>query len=117
MTVSLKIENDVELRAHIKDIIRGQITSIIRNEITAIISEVTNDRIKGLGTNRLDRMISDGVKSAASAILWRESSPNEWKEEVLIPLIQTQLEKYIGERNIKEEVNKAAKAMINKLIQ
>ncbi len=40
MKISINIQEDAELRAHIKDMIKGQVLSVARQEIRAIIKEV-----------------------------------------------------------------------------
>ena len=37
MNVSLNIENDKELRAYIKDAVKGQVMSIVRDEFLEIV--------------------------------------------------------------------------------
>ncbi len=46
MTIKLQLENDAELRAYIKDLIRGQVTSVVRDEINSVIIEVMEKQIK-----------------------------------------------------------------------
>ena len=45
MKVNLSIQDDAELRAYIKDMIKGQITSIAREEIINVINEVSKAKI------------------------------------------------------------------------
>jgi len=45
MTVSLNIQNDEELRAYIKDLVKGQVLSIAREEIVNIINDVVLKKI------------------------------------------------------------------------
>lgn len=46
MTIKLQLESDAELRAYIKDLIRGQVTSVVRDEINSVITEVMEKQIK-----------------------------------------------------------------------
>ena len=46
MVVTLNIENDAELRAYIKDCIKGQILAITREEFKNIVTEELEKRLK-----------------------------------------------------------------------
>ena len=63
MKLELAIKEDKELRAFIKDMIRGQITSIAREEISAIIKEVVVQKYGDSGNIGVDRIIRDEIKT------------------------------------------------------
>ncbi len=44
MNLKLKIEEDAELRAYIKDLIKGQVLSIGRKEIKSILEEIIKQK-------------------------------------------------------------------------
>ena len=46
MTVELKIENDAELRAYVKDLIRGQFDAEARQEIREAVAALFETKIK-----------------------------------------------------------------------
>lgn len=45
MTVKLNIEEDAELRAAIKEAIKGQVRSIAREDIIAILKEILSSKV------------------------------------------------------------------------
>jgi len=68
MSIVLKIEDDAEIRAFTKDLIRGQVRSIAREEVIAILKEellkktpeidptvVLKEEVLRLARNTLDR--------------------------------------------------------------
>lgn len=61
MNVTLNIENDAELRAYIKDCIKGQVLSIVREEFVAIVKEEIERKIKGSGEKLFERMLKEAV--------------------------------------------------------
>ncbi|MDO8640854.1 MAG: hypothetical protein Q7R33_04870 [Nitrosarchaeum sp.] len=63
MKATINIGEDAELRAAVKDMIRGQIKSITREEIREIVSEEVKGIIKGTILKRLDKTVDDEVKS------------------------------------------------------
>lgn len=63
MTVALNIENDAELRAYIKDLIKGQVLSIIRQEVLDVIKAITEDKIKSSTTQTvLEKLIKEIIE-------------------------------------------------------
>lgn len=63
MKVSLNIENDKELRAYIKDLIKGQVFSIAREEIMNILKEALKDKVPTVDPDKiLKDKIQDIVK-------------------------------------------------------
>ena len=59
MEVHLEIKNDAELKAYIKDLIKGQITSVARQEIKSIVEEA----YKGKFDKIVEVAIRDEIRS------------------------------------------------------
>lgn len=55
MTVKLNINEDPELRAYIKDAIKGQVVSIAREEILNILKEVLKGKLPTVDPNTILR--------------------------------------------------------------
>lgn len=57
MNLHLKIEEDKELRAHVKDLIKGQVKAIIKENLNDIIKEELQGLIKGGITKRFEKVL------------------------------------------------------------
>lgn len=78
MNVSLKIENDKELRAYIKDLVKGQILSIAREDILQILKEALSNKTPNVDPDKLlreeivkianSKLVSDGSWTTPSTI-------------------------------------------------
>jgi FKBP-type peptidyl-prolyl cis-trans isomerase (trigger factor) len=68
MKVTLNISEDAELRAHIKDAIKGQVASIMREEIRGVLQEVLTGKISASTLNP-DSLIQDEIRKLVKAQL------------------------------------------------
>jgi hypothetical protein len=57
MNLHLKIEEDKELRAHVKDLIKGQIKAIIKEDLNTMIKEELQGIIKGGISKRFEKVL------------------------------------------------------------
>lgn len=62
MKVELSIADDRELRAHVRNIIKGEVVSIARGEIKAIIAEVVGERIIPKDQVALENIIREIIR-------------------------------------------------------
>lgn len=53
MTVKLNISEDAELRAAIKDAIKGQVISIVRETVTDVLKEVLESKVSKISIESL----------------------------------------------------------------
>jgi len=74
MKVTLNIQEDSELRAHIKDAIKGQILSIIRSEVNGLFKDVLGGRIE----KSLPVSIENLVKLEISKYVQAHLKGNGW---------------------------------------
>ena len=88
MNVTLNIENDKELRAYIKDAVKGQVLSIVREEMMEIIKEELERKLKGLTSSRFDNITKDATKEAVKSILLKEHNVRTWDDSFIKPLIE-----------------------------
>ena len=61
MKVEISIADDTELRAHIKDVIKGEVVSIARGEIRKIIAEVCGTIASEYSKEKADAIAKDIV--------------------------------------------------------
>jgi len=74
MVLTLKIENDQELRSHVKDLISGQVKSIIREEIKGILSDTIHKKVKDTEVPNIEFLI----KSEIDKMIRQELNVNSW---------------------------------------
>lgn len=98
MTVSLNIENDAELRAYIKDLIKGQMLSIIREEITDMVKEELQKKVRGLDSHNLEVLRRDAIKIAVREILEKEYGIDSWNADFIRPFVEERLNEAIENR-------------------
>lgn len=68
MTVELKIENDAELRAYVKDLIRGQFDAEARQEIREAVAVLFEAKIKNITESYWTQLL----KEAAAIVINKE---------------------------------------------
>jgi len=63
MKINIDLKDDAELRAHIKDMVKGQVTAIAREELKGMVKETLEGKIKGsekdIFTSEAKHIISD----------------------------------------------------------
>jgi len=69
MTVTLNIQDDHELRAYCKDLVKGQIDSLTRDEMRKHISEEFDRKVKNLSEGNFNAIVKDAFKQAIKQIL------------------------------------------------
>lgn len=116
MKVTLNIENDKELRAYIKDCIKGQVLSITREEINELIKEEVQRKLKGLNQYTLDRYIKEGFTQATANILRKEHDVQNWNTSFIEPYVENKLDAVLKNKDWDRLVNDLANQKIKKLI-
>ena len=76
MTVQLNIESDQELRAAIRDSIKGEVLSIARGEIKKIIAEVVGEKVIPKNPAELDVMVREIVRTEVRTFLDTRNAMN-----------------------------------------
>ena len=61
MELKLNIQNDSELRKHVKELIAGQVKYVVREEISQILNDVINTKIKDSNLPNIQFLIGDEV--------------------------------------------------------
>jgi len=70
MKIELNINDDKELRAFIKDMVKWVVKSVIREDIQEILKEVTQKKIEDKNITNIDFIIRDEVNKMVRADLW-----------------------------------------------
>jgi hypothetical protein len=93
--VSLQIADDAELRAAVKDMVRGQLRSIVREDIVSVICEVAGKgsaagKTPAEKTAYLNKIIAEEVRSQVAGYVKRALS--DWNgRDVAKDLIQQEI--------------------------
>lgn len=92
MTVTLNINNDDELRAHVKELISGQVKSIVREEIKDILREILSKKIQDKDLPAVDFLIKDEVVKAIKKEL---DAPAYNQPGYIKKIAREEVEKYV----------------------
>lgn len=115
MQVVLNIENDEELRTHIKEMIKGQVMSIVREEFLEIVRTELNRKVKGMTAGHFDEMIKQGMKQALGEMLREDYNITQWNKDFIKPHINDLLDSYLSGLNIEYLVNQAASSKVHEM--
>lgn len=116
MKVTLNIENDDELRAYIKDCIKGQVLSIVREEFKQIVQDEIERKIKGSDMRNFERMQLNATTEAIRSILSKEHSISRYNNNFIKPFIEEELKTALRNTNWNKIVEELAKEKIRLLI-
>ena len=116
MNVTLNIENDAELRAYIKDCIKGQVLAIVREEFTAMVKEEIERKIKGSDARNFERMQKEATVEAMKSILHKEHSISRYNSEFIKPYVEAVVKDAIAGKDWKQMVDQLAKEKVRSLI-
>lgn len=116
MKVSLNIENDKELRAYIKDCIKGQVLSVVREEILETVkSELERKMIRSNGYN-FEYMVKESLTQVVTTIVRREHNIKSWSTDFIQPVIEKVVTDAIKEKDWKKLIDEEAKRQIRLLL-
>lgn len=115
MKVSLNIENDAELKAYIKDLIKGQVLSFTRDEYYSIVKEEIERKIKGTDINRFNTYFKDSMTNAIRDILRKDHNVSQWSNSFIKPIVEETINNIMRTINLNSIVNQAIKTKILEL--
>lgn len=117
MKVTLNIENDSELRTHIKECIKGQVLSIVREEFLEIIKNELERKIKGTNDYNWNALLKSAFKEAINDILYKEHSVGSWNIDFIKPFVESKVSEAIKGKDWKQMIDSLAKEKVKALIQ
>lgn len=119
MNVTLKIENDAELRAYIKECIKGQVLSIARDEFMETIKTEIQRKILG-SVHNFEEMKIRAFLSAAKDILLKAQGIHEYDHrfiyEAMTKVIQERIDSAIKDKDWNVMVDNLAIQKITQLM-
>lgn len=116
MNVTLNIQNDAELRAFIKDAIKGQILAIVREEFVQIVKEEIERKLKGSDKYAFERMQKEATTEAVKSILYKEHQIKSWNADYVKPIIESIVNQSIKGIDWKTMIDTLAKEKVRSLI-
>lgn len=117
MNVTLKIENDAELRAYIKDLIKGQVSSIIRDEFEEMIKEEISKKVKSYNGADLLYYIRATIEKTVDRFLNSMNIKKELNKEMITPIIEKKVVEAIEKTDWNKLVEKFATEKIKLLLK
>jgi hypothetical protein len=116
MNVTLNIENDAELRAYIKDCIKGQVMSIVREDFEQMVMEELERKLKAKNTYHFDQMLENAMQKAVRGILY-EQGVSDWNIEYIKPHIEQIVKKSMEGKDWNKLIDDAVKEKLRSLIK
>lgn len=113
MNVKLNIENDAELRAYIKDCVKGQVLSIVREDFRNMVMEELERKLKGTDERHFHTMQKAAMIEALKEILYKEHSVSRFNTEFIKPYI----EEVLGKAVAGKDWGKLAEAIVKEKIR
>jgi hypothetical protein len=121
MHVTLNIESDTELRAYIKDCIRGQVLAVVREEFIKIVKAEINRKIGGISNRDFNSLQKEAFEGAAKQIILTNNGISDWNDGFINPLLKEvltkRIEKAVANVEWKKIVDALAKEKVKALIQ
>jgi hypothetical protein len=93
MKVELSIADDRELRAAIKDLIKGEVVAIARGEIRTILAEVLKEGVVPKTKEEIDQLIKAEVRAQVQHILSERTEG--WSNTVVKDLARQEVATFI----------------------
>lgn len=117
MNVTLNIENDAELRAYIKEAIKGQVLSIVREEFLQIVIDELDRKLKGTDKYNFDRMTKEAMQLAISNICYKEHNVGKWNSDFIKPIVSSLVNEAIKGKDWNKLVDDLAKEKVKSLLK
>lgn len=117
MKITLNIGEDAELRAFIKEAIKGQVMSIAREEFVNIFKEELTRKIKGTDSPHFQKMMSDCGTKAIKEILQKDFNVGGWNTEFIKPVVENVVNQAIQGKDWNAMVNQLATEKVRSLIR
>lgn len=118
LKVQLNVQEDAELRAAIKDMVRGSLTSIVRDEISDMVKEIMVPRIDkfDLKSQQFDKVLRSVVSDKLSQEGFATYSIRDAAKSIIDELIKDRIKKTFTEDNINALVKEAFEKHMRALI-
>lgn len=117
MNITLNIQNDQELRAFIKDAIKGQVLSIAREEFLQIVRDEIQRKIKGTDDSQFYRMFRSAMENACLKILRDDHNVMDWNKTFISPIVSAVVSNTLKGTDWNKLVDQVAKEKIKELIK
>lgn len=116
MQVKLNLKNDAELRAYIKDLIKGQVLTIVREDFLEIIKQEINRKIQAEKPGSFERLLKQSAVLAVRDLLWSKHNVSKWNDEFIKPIVEAQVAEAIKGRNLDAVINDMFKDKLIELL-
>ncbi len=113
MVVTLNVENDAELRLHVKDLIKGQIASITRED-RKLYSEIIQDVVAKKLQATMDYIASNIVKQVITDYINRDK---DFFKNIVFPKVEKLLEEVVNSKDWEKLIDDRANKKITDLLK
>lgn len=116
MRVKLNIEEDDELRAYIKECIKGQVLSIVNDEVMSLIKTKLDQKLETMQSSQFDRLIAQAIQTSVDRKINGIHNIRSWDNGFIKPYIDSALEKVMKGKDLNKLVDEAAKIKLANLL-
>lgn len=117
MKAFINIENDQELRDHVKQLMLGQIKSITREEIGEVIREEIRLKLESeRDDNWFRNLVRDRMGSAIEGILRKDFGVGEWQNNFIEPIVSKKINAELKGKDWSAVVDKLATQKIKSML-
>jgi len=117
MKVTLKVNDDAEMRAHLKELITNQINAMGREEIKGIFEAEMVRKIKLLNNGKMEDYIMDLVRKVIKDAFSAGSVQATLNSEIIAPIIHERVTAALAVKNWDKVIDEAASLKLRRMIE
>lgn len=117
MKVTLDINNDTELRTHIKEAIKGQISSIVRDEYYEMVKLEIEKKVKAHSGSSIEYYLREGISRAVKELVHTSSLTKDINKNFVIPIVEQKILDTLEKKDWGKLVDEMVKEKIKSLIK
>ena len=117
MKVTLDINNDAELRTHIKEAIKGQIASIVREEYYELVKAEIEKKVKSHSGSNIEYYLREGISKTVKALVNSSDLTKTVNKDFVIPIEEQKILETLEKKNWDKLVDEMVKEKLKSLIK
>lgn len=117
MKVTLDINNDAELRTHIKEAINGQIASIVRDEYYAMVKVQIDKKVSSQSGQSLEYYLKEALSREVKELIKHIDITKSVNKDFVIPIVEKRILEAIENKDWNKLVDDLAKEKVKSLLK
>ncbi len=116
MKITLDINDDIELRSHVKSLVRTQLLAIAREEYITIIQEELVRKVKNISDQDFKNIIREIFQGIARQVFFEREKAREWDYSWVKPHIEDIINKLVVKQDWEHTVKAVLASKISNLL-